>query len=66
MTLTERGRDVVAASYRPRDEARPQAFYAGIAKQRELAHDVRVHQAYREAADAYRRRAVTSVASCSS
>ena len=51
VTLTERGRDVVAASYRPRDAARPQAFYAGIAKERELAHDVRVHQAYRDAAE---------------
>ena len=51
VTLTERGRDVVAASYRPRDATRPQAFYAGIAKERELAHDVRVHQAYRDAAE---------------
>ena len=35
----------------PHDEGRQQAFYAGIAKERELAHDVRVHRAYRDAAD---------------
>lgn len=51
VTLTDRGRDVLQASYRPRDDALRQEFYAGIAKPRELAHDVRVHQAYREAAE---------------
>jgi hypothetical protein len=51
VTLTDRGRDVLQAAYRPRDDARRQVFYAGIAKPRELAHDVRVHEAYRDAAE---------------
>lgn len=49
VTLTERGRDVLEASRRPGLDAR-QAFYAGIVKPRELAHDTRVHRAYLEAA----------------
>jgi hypothetical protein len=51
VTLTERGREVLQASYRPRDGAHRQEFYAGIAKPRELAHDVRIPQAYRETAE---------------
>ena len=46
VTLTERGRQVLESSRR--DGHRNQAFYAGIAKPRELAHDVRVHRAYRD------------------
>ncbi len=47
VTLTERGRQVLESSRR--DGVREQPFYAGIAKRRELAHDVRVHRAYQEA-----------------
>ena len=46
VTLTAQGRDVLECS-RVRHPDRPeQAFYAGIAKPRELAHDARVHRAY--------------------
>ena len=51
VTLTEQGRSVLEAARRPREGQAPQTFYAGIAKSRELAHDVRVHQAYREASE---------------
>ncbi|MEO7276338.1 MAG: hypothetical protein ABIX28_20295 [Vicinamibacterales bacterium] len=51
VTLTERGRSLLEAARRPRDGEAPQAFYAGIAKPRELAHDAHVHRAYREAAE---------------
>ena len=51
VTLTERGRDVLEAARRPRDREHAQAFYAGIAKPRELAHDARLYQAYLRAAD---------------
>jgi len=46
VTLTERGRHVLESSRRDQG----QVFYAGIAKPRELAHDVRVHRAYRDSA----------------
>jgi hypothetical protein len=49
VTLTERGRSVLEASRRDALGEPRQAFYAGIAKPRELAHDVRVHRAYLEA-----------------
>lgn len=49
VTLTERGRSVLEASRRDANGHARQAFYAGIAKPRELAHDVRVHRAYLEA-----------------
>lgn len=49
VTLTERGRDVLEASRREPSREHRQTFYAGIAKPRELAHDVRVHSAYLEA-----------------
>lgn len=47
VTLTERGRQVLESSRR--DGNRDQSFYAGIARPRELAHDVRVHRAYQDA-----------------
>lgn len=50
VTLTERGRDVLEAARRPRERQASQSFYAGIAKERELAHDVRVHRTYEDAA----------------
>ncbi len=49
VTLTERGRSVLEATQRHREGQPEQTFYAGIARSRELAHDVRVHRAYLEA-----------------
>lgn len=51
VTLTEQGRSVLEGARRPRDGEAPQTFYAGIAKSRELAHDVRIHAAYLGAAE---------------
>ena len=51
VTLTEQGRSVLEGARRPRDGEAPQEFYAGIAKTRELAHDVRVHRAYLDASE---------------
>ena len=51
VTLTERGRAVLE-SRRRSDSGEPrQAFYAGVSKPRELAHDARVHAAYIRAAE---------------
>jgi hypothetical protein len=49
VTLTERGRDLLEATRRDRGERSVQAFYAGIVKPRELAHDARVYRAYLDA-----------------
>ncbi len=51
VTLTEQGRSVLEGARRPRDGEAPQAFYAGIANTRELAHDVRLHGAYLDASE---------------
>jgi DNA-binding MarR family transcriptional regulator len=51
VTLTDRGRALLESARRPHDEGRQQTYYAGIAKERELAHDSRVHRAYADAAD---------------
>ena len=51
VTLTDQGRAVLEAARRPRDGERRQEFYAGIAKSRELSHDVRVHSAYVQASE---------------
>jgi hypothetical protein len=51
VTLTDRGRQVLEDTRRHgADEAR-QAFYSGISKPRELAHDVRLYRAYQQAAE---------------
>ena len=50
VTLTEQGREVLE-SRRPHDGGEPQTFYAGVAKNRDLAHDVRLHRAYVEASE---------------
>ena len=42
VTLTDRGRDVLDEGRRARSAEPSQAFYAGISKPRELAHDVRL------------------------
>ena len=50
VTLTERGREVLETARREPDRQPVQAFYVGIAKPRELAHDARLYQAYLRAA----------------
>jgi hypothetical protein len=50
VTLTEQGRGVLEDSRRDYDRER-QAFYAGIAKPRELAHDAQLYRAYVRAAE---------------
>lgn len=49
--LTDRGRDLLEAYRRPDQGQARQAFYAGVAKPKELAHDTRLHQAYLKAAE---------------
>jgi hypothetical protein len=51
VTLTPRGRDVLEQSRRERTTGDAQAFYAGVSKPRELAHDAQVFRAYLRAAD---------------
>jgi hypothetical protein len=46
VTLTERGRAVLESRRRSDGGEPRQAFYAGVSKPRELAHDARVHAAY--------------------
>ena len=51
VTLTERGKELLDRHRRPAlDDAR-QAFYAGVSKPRELAHDTRLYPAYVKALD---------------
>ena len=51
VTLTDRGRSLLEAHRRPERDRPAQAFYAGVSKPRELAHDARVHQAYTTVVD---------------
>ena len=51
VTLTGDGRDVLEAGRRPGAGGDRQAFYVGITKPRELAHDSRVYSAYMKAAE---------------
>jgi hypothetical protein len=51
VTLTGQGRDLLEGARRPSAEGDRQAFYVGITKPRELAHDSRVYSAYMKAAD---------------
>ena len=51
MTLTGHGRDVLEGARRPGAGSDRQAFYVGITKPRELAHDSRVYSAYMKAAE---------------
>jgi hypothetical protein len=46
VTLTKRGRLLLDAHRRDRDDAREQAFYAGVSRPRELLHDVQLYRAY--------------------
>lgn len=50
VALTERGRELLETHRQP-DMERPQAFFGGRVKTRELAHDSRLHQAYLRSAD---------------
>jgi DNA-binding MarR family transcriptional regulator len=51
VTLTERGRTLLESRRRDVSTEPRQAFYAGLRKPRELAHDARVYEAYLRAAD---------------
>jgi hypothetical protein len=46
LTLTERGRHLLDAHRRDREDGHEQAFYAGVSRERELSHDVQVYRAY--------------------
>lgn len=51
VTLTLQGRDVLETHRRETHGEPQQAFYAGVVKPRELAHDTRLHQAYLRASE---------------
>ena len=51
VTLTGHGRDVLEGARRPGADGDRQAFYVGITKPRELAHDSRVYSAYMKATE---------------
>lgn len=51
VTLTGHGRDVLDGARRPGGGSDRQAFYVGISKPRELAHDSRVYSAYMKAGE---------------
>jgi len=46
VTLTDRGRDLLEASRRARDDDRQQRFYAGVNRPRELNHDAQLYRVY--------------------
>jgi hypothetical protein len=46
VTLSTRGRHLLEAHRRDRDEASGQAFYAGVSRPRELSHDAQLYRAY--------------------
>jgi DNA-binding MarR family transcriptional regulator len=51
VTLTEEGRDLLDRHRRPSLSESRQAFYAGVVKPRELAHDTRLYPAYLKAVE---------------
>ena len=51
VTLTDQGRTLLEESRKAYANEPSQAFYAGISKPRELAHDTRVYRAYVQAAE---------------
>jgi hypothetical protein len=51
VTLTSEGRAILEQGRRPGAAGDRQAFYVGVSKPRELAHDSRVYDAYVKAAD---------------
>ena len=46
VTLTERGRELLERHRRTDREVRPQTYYAGFVKPRELSHDAQLYRAY--------------------
>jgi hypothetical protein len=46
VTLTKRGQHLLEAHRHNRDDAREQAFYAGVNRPRELSHDAQLYGAY--------------------
>lgn len=46
VTLSKRGHHLLEAHRRDRDDARGQAFYAGVSRPRELSHDAQLYRAY--------------------
>jgi hypothetical protein len=46
VVLTDRGRDLVEANRRDRDEQHHQEYYAGVNRPRELSHDAKLYRAY--------------------
>ncbi len=57
VVLTKDGRNVLE-SHRGRDNERPQTFYAGVKRERELEHDVQVCRAYLREAERLEERVV--------
>jgi hypothetical protein len=49
VTLTDRGRDLLDANRRDRDDHRQQEVYAGVNRPRELNHDAQLYRAYQRA-----------------
>lgn len=48
VVLTDRGRDLLEANRRDRDDDRHQEFYAGVNRPRELTHDAELYRAYQQ------------------
>jgi hypothetical protein len=48
VVLTDRGRSLLEANRRDRDDERHQEFYAGVNRPRELNHDAQLYRAYLE------------------
>jgi hypothetical protein len=46
VTLTDRGRDLLEANRRDRDDDRHQQFYTGVSRPREVSHDAQLYRAY--------------------
>lgn len=53
LTLTERGRELLNTHRNP-DRERPQAFYSGVVRSRELTHDAHLFRAYLRSAERLR------------
>jgi hypothetical protein len=49
VTLTDRGRELLEANRRDRDDDHQQKFYAGVNRPRELSHDAQLYRAYERA-----------------
>jgi len=50
VSLTREGKNLLTANVTRRSDGRQQAFYAGVVKPRELAHDARLYGVFREEA----------------